>query len=257
MKCQICNAEAKRSFAHKVLNKYDAEYYQCPTCGALFVKEPFWLEEAYSDAIASIDTGIMLRNMEMVEKADFLISTYYGKEHFFLDYGGGYGIFTRMMRDRGYQYLWYDKFAEPLLARGFEYCNQKITAVTAFELFEHFIEPIKEIEEIFKFSKEVIFSTVCYGTDLKLPDEEWSYFAYESGQHTVFYSEKTLKFIAKKYSLEYRNVLGLHWFTQKAPTNRELKALSKKYYRKHKKITYDYTYAVKDADWIKNQYKSN
>ena len=229
---------------------------QCPVCEALFIKEPFWLQEAYSDAIASIDTGVMLRNMEMSEKMDFLLSSYYGKENSsFLDYGGGYGIFTRMMRDRGYDYLWYDKYAQPLLARGFEYQNQKVAAVTAFELFEHFTNPIMEIEEIFKYSKEVIFSTECYGADLEIPDTEWPYFAYESGQHTFFYSKKTLKYIAEKYNLEYRNVLGLHWFTQKSPKDAELKALSQKYYRKHRKNIYDYSYAVKDAEWLKNQCK--
>lgn len=253
MKCLICSAEARFVFKHKIMNKYTAEYFQCPECGCLFIKNPHWLNEAYSDAIASIDTGIMLRNMELVDKTDFLIYECYGRNHYFLDYGGGYGIFTRMMRDRGYQYLWYDKYAKPLLARGFEYNNQDVSLVTAFELFEHFTEPLKEIEEIMKFSKEIIFSTVCYGKDLELPDKEWSYFAYESGQHTVFYSERTLKIIAQKYNLEYKSILGLHWFTKNKWSDRKIKAMSRRYSFKNNK--YDYSFAVKDAEWIKKQCK--
>lgn len=254
MKCKICDSETNYVFEHKIMNKYVGKYYQCPTCGLLFVAEPFWLEEAYSDAIASIDTGIMQRNLEFVDKMDFLLSTCYGKDHYFLDYGGGYGIFTRMMRDKGYQYLWYDKYAKPLLCCGFEYQDQKLKLVSAFELFEHFTDPLQEVDEILKYSKEVIFSTICYGEELELPDREWSYFAYESGQHTVFYSKKTLCHIAQRYNLHYANILGLHWFSQKQITNKELKFLSKKYYCRYRSKAYDYTYAVKDAEWIKNQY---
>ena len=254
MKCKNCDSEAKRVFEHKIMNKYIGEYYQCPTCGLLFVAEPFWLDEAYSEAITSIDTGIMQRNLEFVDKMDFLLSRYYKKTNYFLDYGGGYGIFTRMMRDRGYQYLWYDKYAKPLLCRGFEYQDQKIELVSAFELFEHFTNPLKEIDEILECSKEVIFSTICYGEELELPDLEWGYFAYESGQHTVFYSKKTLRYIAEKYNLQYMNILGLHWFSQTRISDKELRVLSKKYYRRHRNRIYDYTYAVKDAEWIKNQY---
>ena len=58
------------------------------------------------------------------------------------NYAGGYGIFTRMMRDIGFDFYWLDKYADNLLTNGFEYnkkIHKKIEAITSFESFEHFV----------------------------------------------------------------------------------------------------------------------
>ena len=74
---------------------------------------------------------------------------------------GGYGIFTRLMRDIGFDFYWYDPHSINLLARGFETRskNYKYELVTAFEVFEHFAELIKEIESMLQFSDNILFST--------------------------------------------------------------------------------------------------
>ena len=43
----------------------------------------------------------------------------------FLDYGGGYGILVRLMRDVGYDFYWFDKYSQNIFAKGFE-CKDKI-----------------------------------------------------------------------------------------------------------------------------------
>lgn len=109
-------------------------------------------------------------------------------------------------------YYWFDKFAEPLVCRGFEFVDQEIEMITAFELFEHFEEPNKQINEIMQISKEILFTTECYSDSLELPNENWWYYSLDTGQHICFYSKKTLKFIADKYGLNYYQINNMHWF---------------------------------------------
>ncbi len=150
-----------------------------------------------------------------------------------MDYGGGYGIFTRMMRDLGYDWRWVDKYAPNLLARGFEYQFEKCELVTAFELFEHFVEPGKEIEELFKVSENILFSTLLYDKEMCYKQfSEWWYYSPIAGQHVAFYSEKTCKYIAANYKVYYYHLDNdLHLFTKKNLSNRFIKFFFDKHFR--------------------------
>ena len=123
MNCKICNKKSNYIFNAKILNKYNIEYYHCPNCGFLQTEEPFWLEEAYKESINISDTGIMVRNLYLSKITTLIIYFLFDKNKKFLDYAGGYGIFVRLMRDIGFDFYWYDKYSENLLARGFEYKN--------------------------------------------------------------------------------------------------------------------------------------
>jgi len=101
-----------------ILNKYDVAYYICPNCGFIQTENPYWLEESYSKAIATADTGIMSRNLQNAPDLLFFMRFINGAN--FLDFGGGHGILTRIMRDYGYNFYHYDKYAENLFANGFE-----------------------------------------------------------------------------------------------------------------------------------------
>ena len=138
--------------------------------------------------------------------------------------GGGYGIFTRLMRDIGFDFYWNDPHSTNLLARGFETKskNYKYELVTAFEVFEHFAEPIKEIESMFQFSGNILFSTELLPSTLPKP-EEWWYYALGHGQHISFYSYRTLKYIAQKYGINLcTNGRGIHMFTKNRKINNRL-----------------------------------
>ncbi len=96
MKCKICNADTELKFSHKVLHKYDVKYYYCKHCSFLFTEEPYWLEESYKSPINVIDTGVLDRNLYLGKVVSSLIFFFFNKEEKFLDYAGGYGIFTRL-----------------------------------------------------------------------------------------------------------------------------------------------------------------
>ena len=79
-------------FTSKVLGKYEVKYYYDKSIGYIFVEEPFWLEEAYSSAIALTDTGILVRNNINVSRVSKVLEC--GQLHVTkgVDLGGGRGI---------------------------------------------------------------------------------------------------------------------------------------------------------------------
>lgn len=225
MNCKICNQINMPVFNTKILNKYDIKYFHCASCGFLQTEEPFWLQEAYSESINISDTGYIQRNLSLSKQLTILLSLFFDNNGEYLDYAGGYGVFVRIMRDIGFDFYWDDKFTINLFARGFEYSKDSIIeAITTFESFEHFVNPIEEIEKMLSISKNIIFSTELLPTPIRKP-EEWWYYGLEHGQHISFYSEKTFRFIAKKYNLNYVNLGSLHILTEKDISSFKLKIL--------------------------------
>jgi hypothetical protein len=218
MICKICGFEAHNIFSTTILNKYEnIKYFHCSNCEFLQTEDPFWLNEAYTDAILQQDTGLLTRNNSLAKTSAILIYFLFNKNGKFVDLGGGYGIFTRLMRDIGFDFYWSDPYSKNIIARGFEYSSDNadnVELVTCFDCFEHFNDPIYEIEKIFKISTNVIFTTNLLPNPVPEPNSWW-YYAVEGGQHISFYREKTLEFIAKKYNLHFHSFWGVHLFSKK------------------------------------------
>lgn len=214
MNCKICGSSAKLLWTKQVLNKYQGEYYQCQNCDFLFVANPFWLGEAYEDPINVYDTGLMYRNLRFSDIVATYLKFFFSarQQDFFLDYSGGYGIFVRLMRDRGFNFLWKDEFAKNLVARGFEYRGEKISFCTCFEVLEHapdphvFIAALKQLSPVFLVSTELVPASVS-------PD--WHYLGTEHGQHICFFSVKSLMKLAELNHLYVTSHGSLHLFSQK------------------------------------------
>lgn len=207
------------------MNKYVISYFYCNNCGFLQTEEPFWLQEAYREPINISDTGYLQRNLYYSKKLTILLFFWFNKDGKFLDYAGGYGVFVRLMRDIGFDFYWYDLYSQNLFARGFEHKEgTKYQAITCFEAFEHFINPIKELEKILSLSSNIIFTTELLPSPIPKP-EEWWYYGLDHGQHISFYSKKTFEYIAQKYNLNYANINSLHFLTKKKILNVHLKVL--------------------------------
>ncbi|MEH2392650.1 MAG: methyltransferase domain-containing protein [Nostoc sp.] len=215
--CKVCKSDSHLFAQSILLGKHKVDYFQCSNCEFVQTEEPYWLEEAYSEAIAKTDVGLVFRNNSLSLQAANIIFRVFNHEAKFLDYGGGYGMFVRMMRDLGFDFYWIDKFCTNLFAKGFEankYTSNSYELVTAFEVFEHFINPIEEIENILKFSRNILFSTELLPPNNPKPNEWWYYTLHE-GQHISIYTLNTLSIIAKKYNLNlYSNGFSLHLLTE-------------------------------------------
>jgi hypothetical protein len=184
-----------------VLHKYDVGYFLCPDCDLLQTEKPYWLEEAYDDSVAVLDTGAIERNLLCADLTIVLARLLkISPEHPCLDFGGGHGVFTRLMRDRGFDFRWSDKFAPNLYARGFHGNSAKPhDLVTAFEVFEHFDDVRSEIDRLFSPAHRfILISTFLH----KGHRDRWWYYVPEVGQHITFYSRRTMAFIALRYKYE-------------------------------------------------------
>lgn len=217
MKCKICSELSEKIFSKKILLKYDVDYHQCSNCGFIQTDTPFWLEEAYNNAITSLDIGILKRNNELAHIVPKFIDTFFPKSTKYLDFAGGYGIFVRLMRDLGYEFYRQDIYCENIFSKHFDITDTDLKTfdvVTAFEVFEHLENPLQEIEDMLKFGDNLIFSTDIVPEDGNI--ENWVYIANETGQHIAFYTEKALRIIAEKFGKHYYRRKNYHIFSAEA-----------------------------------------
>ncbi|MDO9184214.1 MAG: class I SAM-dependent methyltransferase [Bacteriovorax sp.] len=213
IKCRLCGEKAKFLWSKKILFKYEVKYFQCEHCQYLMTEEPFWLEEAYSKSINLSDTGYISRNLTLANFVSILLFFCFSKDSVFLDFAGGYGVFVRLMRDKGFDFFWEDKYTKNLFAGGFEWDNhKKLDAVTAFEVLEHLVNPLDEIDNLLKYSNTLILSTEVFHGNC--PSADWNYLALNHGQHIGFFNKKSLSFIAQKYELRFYSFGGIHVFTR-------------------------------------------
>jgi hypothetical protein len=200
-----------------LLSKHQVSYFSCPICGFHQTEKPYWLNVAYERPINLSDTGLVSRNILFSQKVSVILYFLFGQESQYLDYGGGYGLFTRLMRDIGFDYYWYDSLAENMFAQGFskKESKEEFQAVTAIEVFEHFSDPGREIRKVLEISKNVVFTTELIDS-AHPPPRDWWYYGFDHGQHVAFYSLQTMRYLARVHDVHfYTDRQRLHMFSAK------------------------------------------
>lgn len=198
--CRLCGALSTFTFSGQVLC-HAVKYYDCAACGFFQTEFPHWLGEAYSSAINDADTGIMWRNLKNVPRVIGTLMAFGKLKGRVVDHAGGYGILVRLLRDRGIDARWQDKYCQNLVARGFESGEEACDLVTAFEVFGHFIDPVAELRGMLDRAPLVLLSTELV-REQSPPAPDWWYLASEHGQHIAFFRKRTLMWMA--------NRLGVH-----------------------------------------------
>jgi hypothetical protein len=215
--CRCCGAEVRQLFSGSLIG-HNVGYFECLACGYVQTETPHWLNQAYAEAINDSDTGIMSRN-QVNAKIVLATMLMLGKlDGTLVDYAGGYGILVRLLRDFGVNALWSDRYCQNLLAKGFEYTTEKADLVTAFEAFEHFVNPVEELSRMMSIAPNVLFSTQII-SDPAPQQDNWWYYAKEHGQHIGFFRIRTLEKLARdqgKYLLS--NGTSYHLITDR-PVN--------------------------------------
>lgn len=87
--CRICGAELVDFAKARLLHKYDVEYYRCSRCGAVMTANPYWLDEAYSDAIVDADIGLLMRNNYYAPRVSAIMNMCFSNSVINIDYAGG------------------------------------------------------------------------------------------------------------------------------------------------------------------------
>lgn len=216
--CKICNKEARLLLIAPIFKEQqNIKYYKCMDCGFIQTEEPTWLEKSYTDVdvITKSDIGLIWRNIYfsgIVEK--FLLSNYPNVKEC-MDYGGGYGMFVRIMRDKGFDFYWYDIYCKNMFAEGFEgSLNRNYNLITTFEVFEHLPDPHETISKLLKLCDVLVFSTEL--NDNVNDFKNWWYRDELSGQHICFYSKNSINKLCEQYGVNYYSLSNmLHVFTKK------------------------------------------
>jgi hypothetical protein len=199
-----------------VLGRHDVRYYACSNCGFVQTEEPYWLSAAYAESIARSDIGIISRTYKMANLTTTVIGAFFSPKGRYVDYGGGSGMFVRVMRDRGFDFRWTDPFTQNQYARGFEAePGQKYELVTAFEVFEHIPDPVGGVEAMLSYTDSILFGTILLPAHRPAPDDWW-YYTLDTGQHVSLYSRRSLETLAARFGLRfYTNGRSYHLFCRK------------------------------------------
>ena len=172
-----------------------------------------------------------------------------------IDIAGGYGVLVRLLRDKGIDAFWEDKYCENIFAKPFTNNNFKnnYKIATGFEYMEHLENPLSELDNIFKnYSKNFLFSTLLLPKPAPMPDNWW-YYGQEHGQHISFYRVETLEYIAEKFQKKLTtNRINYHMIGDDSINKIVFKILLKicsfyNFFKKNNKnyLNSDYKYIIK------------
>jgi hypothetical protein len=215
--CPITGAPMRHVFTQRVLERYDVGYHYSDESGLLRTEKPYWLEEAYRDAIGDTDTGIVNRNLNNSAVLDAVVSALGLQEGRLLDLAGGYGLLTRLMRDKGYDCHTTDKYCTNLFAKAFEPSEGfRADALFAFEVLEHLEDPLTFLTDAFSAwgCRTIVFSTLTFSGGI--PPADWWYYSFAGGQHIAFYQTRTLALLAERLQCDYVMLdAGLHIITDR------------------------------------------
>lgn len=217
--CKICGSRTDIFGEATVLQRYTASYVRCAECGFIFPPTPHWLTEAYHSSITASDIGLVGRNIAFAKQTQVLISAFFSASGRFVDFGGGYGMFVRLMRDAGYAFYRQDKYCENLFAQHFEAemtpTQGSYELLTAIEVFEHLEDPWAGIAEMRQYADSILFTTQLVPNPIPALNDWW-YFGLEHGQHVSLFSLGTLQAIAERLDCNlYSDGASIHLLTPK------------------------------------------
>ena len=184
-------------------------YRRCLDCGFIFTDffdeftSEMWRKYVYNDDYEKIDP--QYKSVRSRINAHLISTFLMGRKQSTvgLDYGGGNGKTSRLMRERGWIYDSFDPFdqviVDPLLARKYNFSS-------AIEVFEHTTDPLGTVKDIASMmspdSMMILISTVL--TDGAVSDKSglgWWYAAPRNG-HVSLYSRRSLEKLASRVNLQ-------------------------------------------------------
>jgi hypothetical protein len=196
-------------------------YHRCKTCGFLFTTafdnftSSGWIEYVYNDYyFKNMDTDYkVIRPTLNAEVLQFISKIIGYKDIVGVDYGGGNGVLSQILRKSNINYFSHDPFDYSDITN-----DQigKFNMVSAFEVLEHTVDPIGTFEQIIKLAGDKFVFVASTQCSHNLIDVEkhltWNYVSPRNG-HVSIYTLESFKHIAKLFSLEYLPVSrGLHLF---------------------------------------------
>jgi hypothetical protein len=202
-RCRVCDTPTDPFAEAQVLGSVPALYERCPRCGLVLATRPVWLQQAYSAPITRLDIGLLDRCMLLANVTAAVLRSERLRGGRFLDWAGGYGVLTRMMRDRGFDFAHWDPMTSNVFAEGHEQPpgQHRFDLVTGFEVLEHLERPVAELDEVASSTDRLLLTTQILPEPAPRPGEWW-YYTLETGQHITLFSEQSLHELAQRLGFD-------------------------------------------------------
>lgn len=210
--CRVCGATSAADHPVRIRGR-EVELYRCSACDLLFFPDPDWLDEAYADPISEVDIGLPARCLNVARVSEALVRGERLGDLPALDYGGGYGLMTRFVRDRGIDMRTYDPYAKNLFAQGYEGSpDGQYGLIALVEVLEHLTDPLEVVTELARHAQLLLVSTILVPPGLRNL-RDWWYLLPDLGQHITFYSEQSMRELGRRAGLQLTtNHDGVHVF---------------------------------------------
>ncbi len=199
-------------------------YYRCEHCGFCFAPEfSHWTLEDFENRIYNMEYGEVdpdYLDVRPRANAKFLLDIFSsdGTVIRHLDYGGGNGLLSSLLRESGWRSTSYDPFVDRDISPK---DLGKFDLITAFEVFEHVpdvTQLITTLSSLLAQDGVVLFSTLL--TDGNLASHQrlnWWYASPRNG-HISLFSSKSLALLGAKESFRFRSLATtFHAFWKTVP----------------------------------------
>jgi len=197
--CKICNSETVSILDIKILKQYEGRVRSCSNCGFEFVEDPYWLPDSFKTSLNQFDVGSADRSLIIAGFVRSLFRRSKASAIKVLDFGGGDGLATRILRDAGLDCRWEDPYCQPVFAVGPPYSEvEHFDLVFMGEVALHLTDPLETITSLMKRSERLLMTAVVPPEKI---ETDWWYLMPQTGQHVAFYPVKTLRWIATELSL--------------------------------------------------------
>ncbi|APV52292.1 hypothetical protein BWI17_04755 [Betaproteobacteria bacterium GR16-43] len=199
-------------------------YFRCGDCGFTFAPELCaWTLEEFEARIYNADYALVdpdYLDLRPRANAASLVPMLgeRGRAIRHLDFGGGNGLLSRLLREAGWQSTSYDPFVDrdvSLATLG------RFDLITAFEVFEHVPDVqqlMASVASLLAPDGVVLFSTMASDGHLHAGQRiDWWYAAPRNG-HISLYSRKSLDILAEQQGLKFGSFNeGFHAYFRTIP----------------------------------------
>ncbi len=182
-------------------------YHRCTSCGFMFSSDFDSLTDAelgaeiYNDDYLLADPGAAGRRPRYQATHYAAILDRVSLPIRGLDYGGGNGLFARLMTEHGVDFTSYDPyFGDPTPPR------ERYNLITCFEVFEHSRDPVGTLADLLRYLEPC--GTVLFTTAIqpRRVTANWHYIAPRNG-HVSIHSATSLQRLARDADT---SLLSLH-----------------------------------------------